>query len=478
VSLGKSQIDTSRATPLAVLDSGGVAILGGYRPWIDAIYAAFDVTASADGLCKSTAKNALTPDRMPCTKQMALSFNFGGEEFPVHPLDMSWPDPTDPSQTSCIGALQYSNTLGQSGDFILGSSFLKNVYSIYQYPDNIARSTWQPTVGLISLTNASVASQDFYAVRVQRQSLADVSSNHKTGVGAANPTATETSAVLSPSTGSTSRKGLSTAVIAGVSVLALFVFAAGIFCAWWFWLRRRLGKDGKMGYADNAGSGHRPTLSTSSLRSKKHDAAQRQKSMVEGYSDYEDSWVSTTEGGDSIRLGYLPEVAEEDDMAIGPRSSRASSSRLEKGPGDTDLVDLEAEEEEVKPLPETTPRAGTSKRRDLSPSANRTLSLATDSPDSTRYPSSYGYPHSSSNWNMSGPFPSPARQSLLRPDTSPMYDIRSSDYFTVGTTKERRPSVASIDKRDSTPSGRGPSPRRIGDAPVEEDVFGDVHGNR
>ena len=437
---------------------------------------------------------------MPCTKQLALSFNFGGQEFPVHPLDMSWPDPTDPSQTTCIGALQYSSTLGQSGDFILGSSFLKNVYSIFQYPDNNGRRTWQPTVGMISLTNASVASQDFYAVRVQRQSLADVSSNHKSGVGASNPTATETSAVQNPITGATSSKGVSTAVIAGVSVLALFVFAAGAFCAWWFWLRRRFGKDGKVEFLNSNPRdprGHRSTLSASSLRSKKHNAALRQKSMMEGLSDYEDSWVSTTEGGDSIRLGCMPEVAEEDDdrmgMGMGQRSSRASSSRHgspARGADEKDLVDLEDEEaEELKAMPEAGPRASSSRRRDLSPSASKTLSFATDTSDSTRYPSSYTYPRSSSNWSMSGPFPSPARQSSMRPDASPMYDIRSSDYFAAAGNSTGRESsrhgVAGADKRESGlptgESGRGISPGRLSglnETLDGDDVFGSGGGNR
>ena len=43
---------TTRNTPLAVLDSGGVAILAGYKPWVDSIYAAFGVSASSDGLCE------------------------------------------------------------------------------------------------------------------------------------------------------------------------------------------------------------------------------------------------------------------------------------------------------------------------------------------------------------------------------------------------------------------------------------------
>jgi hypothetical protein len=52
ITLGPSQVDSSRPTPLAVLDSGGVAILAGYKPWVDAIYGSYGISASSDGLCK------------------------------------------------------------------------------------------------------------------------------------------------------------------------------------------------------------------------------------------------------------------------------------------------------------------------------------------------------------------------------------------------------------------------------------------
>lgn len=52
IPLGASQVDTGSSAPLAVLDSGGVAILVGYKQWIDGVYAAFGVSASTDGLCE------------------------------------------------------------------------------------------------------------------------------------------------------------------------------------------------------------------------------------------------------------------------------------------------------------------------------------------------------------------------------------------------------------------------------------------
>jgi len=53
---------------------------------------------------------------MPCTQQLAITFTFAGQDYAAHPLDMSWPDPADPSQMTCIGAIQYSDGLGETGD--------------------------------------------------------------------------------------------------------------------------------------------------------------------------------------------------------------------------------------------------------------------------------------------------------------------------------------------------------------------------
>jgi hypothetical protein len=54
----------------------------------------------------------LTADRLPCKTQLAFTFEFSGSKVPIHPLDMSYPDPTDPSQATCIGMIQYADNLG------------------------------------------------------------------------------------------------------------------------------------------------------------------------------------------------------------------------------------------------------------------------------------------------------------------------------------------------------------------------------
>ncbi|WVR03361.1 hypothetical protein IAU60_000352 [Kwoniella sp. DSM 27419] len=476
VTLGASQVYPQRTTPLAVLDSGGVQILVGWRPYADAIYAAVGVSMSPDGFY-----------RMPCKQQIALTFNIAGQSVPVHPLDMTYPDPEEASQTQCIGMIQYSDNLGDSGDFILGSSFLKNAYSIYQYPDTNKQKTWQPTVGLVPLTNASTASQDFYAVRVKRESLSSVSANQQAANGgsstSSNPNSPSGSAAVA-----SDKKALSSGVIAAVgAVVGFFVIAAIAFCAWWFWLRKKYGAGGRVEYKTGpvrpGVTDHKSDGSMSSLRTRKHDSALRQRSMVEGYADYEgDSWMSTTEGNESIRLGYLPEVLEEDEgrrtRAADRRSSRGSTIPADKANGEEyELVDM------ADPFSPTTPqpRSRTRSPPPFSPTVNEGLppeGLAAEAaplvpalsssatkpqaaPRALSLSMSGPFPSPGAS-RMSGPFPSPGpgsgpggNRASIRPDASPMYDIRTSDYFSVPPSSGTPASRGREHRRGSSVAGIG-----------------------
>lgn len=173
---------------------------------------------------------------------------------------------------------------------------------MYRYPDQkINPTTWQPTVGMKPLTDAATAVRDFYAVRKLRQPLTGVSAGDPAG-GVGNPQ-------QSAEAVAGQHRVVSTAVIAACSVIGFFALAAGAFCAWWFWWRRRLGETGvveyKMAQLDQE-------QSTDTFRSRKHVETQRQRSMVDGFSDYDvDSWRSTT-AGNSVH--GMPQVTEEDDM--------------------------------------------------------------------------------------------------------------------------------------------------------------------
>lgn len=54
LTLGASEVYPSKSAPIAVLDSGGVQILVGYRPYADTIYSAYGISMSSDGYCECT----------------------------------------------------------------------------------------------------------------------------------------------------------------------------------------------------------------------------------------------------------------------------------------------------------------------------------------------------------------------------------------------------------------------------------------
>ncbi|TXT07401.1 hypothetical protein VHUM_03121 [Vanrija humicola] len=416
VTLGPSQVDSTRRTPLAIVDSGGLATLVGNKAFADNIYAPFGVKASGDGLY-----------RMPCNVPITLTVTIGGFDYPIHPLDMSYVDPSDPTQSTCIGAVQVA-PLANNADFVLGSSFLKNVYSVFQYPD-ASKGGWQPNVGFVSLTNPSVASQDFYAVRNMRQSLGDVSSGH----GGNSPP--------SPGSGSPAaqHRVVSTAIIAACSVVGFFVLAAAAFCAWWFWLRRKLGATGvveyKMANLNGGSSPSDPGIST--VRSRKHEATNRQKSMVEGYSDYDmESWRSTTNSAeDSIRLS-MPRVTEEfgdrhlaDGLSNHTRGSSIHQSLLlaDHGPPASSPTS------DITPGIDRPRRESSRLSVQLSPAATgRLIDLPSSPPPqhTSPRPSFVNMPKSPSQrstatLSMSGPFPTSTRPTSMQASSSAEYEYFS-----------------------------------------------------
>ncbi|KAI0270005.1 acid protease [Gloeopeniophorella convolvens] len=115
---------------------------------------------------------------LPCDQELNLTFKFGGQTYPVHPLDVSTSDLgyTDASgNTRCVGSFQPITTafslLGEY-DIILGMSFLRNTYTLIDfgnYVDDTSNDRGDPYVQLLSLTDASSAHSDFVKVRLNGQ---------------------------------------------------------------------------------------------------------------------------------------------------------------------------------------------------------------------------------------------------------------------------------------------------------------------
>ena len=112
----------------------------------------------------------------------------GQSELPLHPLDLT-AEPTGQSNSQyCTGLIQ-TNPSGLAansdiGDMVLGVPFMRNVYTVmaYEQPDatgnfnNSFQFGTHPMLGLLGLTNAIQAMEEFDHVRVLKQPLGDGSS--------------------------------------------------------------------------------------------------------------------------------------------------------------------------------------------------------------------------------------------------------------------------------------------------------------
>ncbi|KAI1785864.1 acid protease [Ganoderma leucocontextum] len=114
---------------------------------------------------------------VPCDRSPNLTFVFGGQQFPVHPLDLTYPVPVtlpindwDTDITACVNTFQYLTpdpTSADGFDIILADAFLYNVYASFDYGD------WNPTnntdgtpfVQMISTTDSATMWADFHANR-------------------------------------------------------------------------------------------------------------------------------------------------------------------------------------------------------------------------------------------------------------------------------------------------------------------------
>ena len=144
------------------------------------------------------------------------------------------------------------NTSPAVSDMILGVAFLRNVYTVmaYDVPDahgvfraNTNSNNLQPRVGLLSLTNATRAMQEFHNVRVLGQPLSSGDSSSSTST-------------------TSSRNGkLSIGVDVLLALLSVVVACVALFGLRWIFVRRRLRKGPQTDTADPKPPGGMTTYS-------------------------------------------------------------------------------------------------------------------------------------------------------------------------------------------------------------------------
>lgn len=145
-------------SPIAVLDTGTTLILGPTGD-VDAFWYAI-------GTGGSTKYDQQTQTwQVRCERAVDVRIKLGNsdtaKEYPLHPEDISWAE-GETQDGWCTGGIQANNGV-DSGDWLLGAVFLRNVYVIHQgtTPSN------PPMIGLLNTTDPSTALADFTSSRGQ-----------------------------------------------------------------------------------------------------------------------------------------------------------------------------------------------------------------------------------------------------------------------------------------------------------------------
>jgi hypothetical protein len=110
---------------------------------------------------------------IPCGQYLNISMNFGGVNYPVHPLDTvdnNFAQTDSNGNPICIGSFQpITSAFSLLGhyDMILGMSFLRNVYTLHNFGSWAnGASGDHPYIQLSPTTDASAARDEFLKVRL------------------------------------------------------------------------------------------------------------------------------------------------------------------------------------------------------------------------------------------------------------------------------------------------------------------------
>ncbi|KAI0926855.1 hypothetical protein AcV5_007539 [Taiwanofungus camphoratus] len=124
---------------------------------------------------------------IPCNQMLNISFKFGGNDYPIHPLDTSSSDfnmVNSLGQPVCVGTFQpISSAFSLLGeyDIILGMAFLRNVYTLFDY-GNFMEDTdddvGSPFIQLLSTTNMTQAHETFVQIRLNGVDTTGASSQY------------------------------------------------------------------------------------------------------------------------------------------------------------------------------------------------------------------------------------------------------------------------------------------------------------
>jgi len=124
----------------------GTTLVGGPSSAIQAIFAQIPGSAPGTG----NFENYYT---YPCSTQVNVTMNFGGRSWPISPSDFKL---TQVSDSQCVGAFFEMETGSNAPSWIVGDTFLKNVYSVFRFNP--------PSIGFATLSSTATAQNDVNGV--------------------------------------------------------------------------------------------------------------------------------------------------------------------------------------------------------------------------------------------------------------------------------------------------------------------------
>ncbi|KAG0705619.1 acid protease [Suillus ampliporus] len=137
---GKSISLPSGSASYAAVDTG-TTLVAGPAAGIAAIYAQIPGSQPGTGSWEGFYS-------YPCNTAVAVEISFGGPSWSVSPGDFEFTS-TGPTSNECYGAFYVIPTSSGTPPWIIGDTFLKNVYSIFRYDP--------PSVGFAALSEIALA---------------------------------------------------------------------------------------------------------------------------------------------------------------------------------------------------------------------------------------------------------------------------------------------------------------------------------
>ena len=172
-------------------------------------------------------------------------------ETPLHPLDLTAESPEDDQLEFCIGLIQTAdsqllNPSNDLGDIILGVPFLPKVYAVMAYaaPDANGPREWYsnqtiaPRLGLLSLTDPTIAIEEFYTVRELNQPISG--GGNSTGGSAGDSSSSNSIIYLGG-------KKMSVGIVVLIGIPSFFALCGVLFVTRWFIIRLTYRKDDNFG---------------------------------------------------------------------------------------------------------------------------------------------------------------------------------------------------------------------------------------